>query len=320
MRELAMRLQLFATSAVWLLAAGDALAQPTTATNEIELPKVEAFRLERGMKLGIGPAKENSGIVMSRQWPDVFWMHNDSGDEPRIYAVRRDGSVYPSDRYGAETPGTLVGGAINVDWEDITTDSLGHLIVADFGNNENNRRDLVLYYLLEPAPTAGRTACFRRVFFRYPQQRQFPAQADDFNYDAEAIFTIDDQVYVLTKHRSDTRTTLYHFDPAKWRDDEVSPLELVDRFELHGQATAADATADGRRLVVATYKSFWLFEIEDQNQPLRGRVSWLPFTGVEEVEAVCFADDETLLAADEKTAQLFEVPLSRFFSVKATSR
>jgi hypothetical protein len=37
--------------------------------------------------------------------------------------------------------------------------------------------------------------------------------------------------------------------------------------------------------------------------------------GADEIEAVCFADDSTLLAGDEKTAQLFEVPLDRFVRV-----
>ena len=150
-------------------------AQTPAPQAPIELPKVAPLRLEHGKPLGVGPAKENSGIVKSRQWPDVFWMHNDSGDEPRVYAVRRDGTVYPSDRYGTEQPGTLIGGAINVDWEDITVDNRGHLIVADSGNNYNDRRDLVLYVLPEPSPAAGRTTWIRRVFFRYPDQVQFPA-------------------------------------------------------------------------------------------------------------------------------------------------
>ena len=79
----------------------------------------------------------------------------------------------PNRRYEQEQ-GVLIGGAINVDWEDITVDEAGHLIVADVGNNYNDRRDLVLYYLDEPAPTAGRTVFRKKIFFRYPEQRQFP--------------------------------------------------------------------------------------------------------------------------------------------------
>ena len=59
---------------------------------------VEPLELGEGVRLGRGPDRENSGIVKSRRHADVYWMHNDSGDEPRIYPVRRDGEVHASTR------------------------------------------------------------------------------------------------------------------------------------------------------------------------------------------------------------------------------
>ena len=174
----------------------------------------------------------------------------------------------------------------------------------------------MLYILPEPSPTAGRTTWTRRVFFRYPDQQQFPAAKESFNFDCEAIFTLGEQIYLVSKHRSDTQTTLYRFHPEKWRDEDVDTLELVDLFELYGQATAADATADGKRLLVCTYNAIWLFDIEDPTRPLRGKVYWLPFTGPEDVEAACFADDKTILIADEASGQLFEIPIDRFVVVR----
>ncbi|MCA9233938.1 MAG: hypothetical protein KDA44_00605 [Planctomycetales bacterium] len=288
------------------------------------MPAVAPWPLTGGIALPPGPAKENSGIVRGRLWPDAFWMHNDSGDEPRIYPVHRDGSPFATERDNDVPPGMLIGGAINVDWEDIAADSAGHLIIADIGNNGNNRRDLTLYYLAEPAPTAERTRVLRAVHLRYPDQKHFPARADDFNYDAEAIFTLGEQVYILTKHRSDTAATLYRYDPnakkaAKAATKKAVKLDLVDRFEFGGQVTAADATADGKRLLVATYNAFWLFQIDDAKQPLRGSVSWLPFEGPKQIEAVCFADESTLLAADEITGMLFAAPLDAFHAVNGVA-
>lgn len=280
-----------------------------------ERAMAQAFSLDNARPLAEGPAKENSGIVRSRLWPETFWMHNDSGDEPRIYAIRRDGTLFQAERDDDKTPGTLVGGAINVDWEDIAIDNRGHLIVADVGNNGNNRRDLALYYLAEPAPSAERTAFLRKVFVRYPDQKAFPAPDTDFNYDAEGVFAIEHRIYILTKHRSDSATKLYCYDPDATPAGDVATLEYVDRFEIGGQATAADATPDGKRVVVATYDAFWLFEVEDPRQPLRGPVSKLEYTGAKQVEALCFADDRTLLAADEATGKLFEAPLDRFHRV-----
>ena len=36
---------------------------------------------------------ESSGIVMSRQYPGIFWTHNDSGDLARLFAVRANGQL-----------------------------------------------------------------------------------------------------------------------------------------------------------------------------------------------------------------------------------
>jgi hypothetical protein len=292
------------------VAAGDAPAAETAVSDGSQV-----LQLGRGRPLGAGPATENSGIVKSRQWPDLYWMHNDSGDEPRIYPVHRDGSVYESSRY-PDAPGVLIGDAINVDWEDITVDASGRIIVADVGNNGNDRRDLVLYYLAEPSPDAGRTVALRRIFVRYPEQSAFPAPANDFNYDAEAVFTLGDDVFICTKHRSDTLTRVYRLPSDSTADVQV--LEQVDAFDVEGQATGADATAAGDKIVITTYDSLWLFEHVDPQHPVSGPVRRLRFSPSDgDVEAVCFADDDTLLLAAEAAQRIYEVPATAFRSVPA---
>ena len=273
------------------------------------------FDLGKGAKLGDGPAKEHSGIVKSRNWPDLFWMHNDSGDEPRIYPVHRNGQVEKSERE-PENPGVTIAGAINVDWEDITVDDRGRVIVADVGNNRNDRRDMVLYIVPEPAPLAERTTFVKRLFFRYPGQNEFPAPKDDFNYDCEAIFTIGDAIYLCSKHRSDTLTKLYRLDPNS--NEEVQTAELVDSFDILDQATGADATPDGKRIVINTYEDLWLFDVTDPEHPLSGPVKRLSFENDDDVEAVCFADDETLIIGAEAAGRIYEVPLSAFADYERT--
>ena len=64
-----------------------------TVASALELPKIEPVALTPLANLEGPPGSgEVSGIVPSRQWPGVFWVHNDSGDETRIYPVGRDGS------------------------------------------------------------------------------------------------------------------------------------------------------------------------------------------------------------------------------------
>lgn len=182
-------------------------------------------------KLGPGAGNEISGIVRSRRDASVFWTLNDSGDEPRIYPIRADGAVIRSVRY-PDVPGTLVGGAINGDWEDIALDASGRIIVADFGNNSNARADLALYFVEEPEPTEGRTTFTSKVLFKYPDQKTRPAPSSDFNFDAEALFTVGDDVFILTKHRSDSFTKMYRLDDRT--PGVINTLAYLDRFDIGG--------------------------------------------------------------------------------------
>ena len=286
--------------------AASGVAAPAPASSQESAPRVQ-LKFVADLDPA-GPGKENSGIVKSRQWDDVFWIHNDSGDEPRLYAVRASGKAYDQSR-ADDRPGVLIGGAINVDWEDITTDARGNILIADVGNNSNSRRDLVIYHIREPAPQANRTSVFAKTFFYYPEQRAYPAPKSDFNYDCEAIFTVGAEIFLFTKHRSDTRTRLYRIDTnAK----QPVAAELLGGFDPKGQIVAADCTADGKRLVVASYSQLWLFERENHSQNFLSAKARTATYESEQVEAVCFRDSETLLLADEKLGKLFTVPLAEF--------
>ena len=263
--------------------------------------------------LGRGPASENSGIVSSRTRDDLFWMHNDSGDEPRLYPVRRDGTVYGSSREPSQA-GVLLGGAINVDWEDVTALSDGTLVVADVGNNGNDRRDLMLYLIDEPSPSASRAAWRRRVFVQYPDQREFPPPRTNFNFDCEAVVAIADRIYLFTKHRSDTKTKVYRLDD--FSEGVRHPLRLLQEFDIRGQAVAADALPDGSKLVLATYEQLWLFDVKDVDRPLDWPIGRLAIEG-EQIEAVCFDGPDRVLMADEATAKLYAAPVSAFTPVAA---
>lgn len=255
---------------------------------------------------------EISGIVKSRSNPNVFWMHNDSADQPRVFAIDSLGNFYQSDRY-RNYEGVSIAGATNVDWEDITTDDKGNLVIADVGNNYNDRKDLVLYVVPEPSPIASNTTFLKKLFFKYPDQKSYTVK-EDFNYDCEAVFFADGKFQMLSKDRMDTYTRLYRMDIEK--TDEVNTLTLVDKFDIGGKVTAADATIDGNRLVVITYDAIWLFERKSASSSyFSGNIWWLPVEAPQ-IESVCFKDDNTLWLVDEDTAELYEVPLKKLLKVR----
>ncbi len=217
--------------------AGCAHAAPAAATGQLDA------RID-----------ESSGLVESRAWPGVFWTHNDSGDAPRIFAVRSNGALVRE---------VAVEGATNVDWEDIAVGEPGRLWIADTGNNGNDRRDLTVYGLAEPDPAGtGAVRADAVIHVSYPEQHGFPDPASR-NYDAESLFWVDGTLWLLTKHRSDLKTVLYRF-PALSGD---VALERVQDFELGGDpnhyggsATGADLDPTGRYLALLSYHALFVFE------------------------------------------------------------
>ncbi len=87
---------------------------------------------------------EASGIVKSRRFPGIFWVHNDSGNAPLLFAVRSDGRIVR--RFRLAIP--------NLDWEDIAIDDQGHLYLGDIGNNTGLLRVRTIYRIDEPDPSS----------------------------------------------------------------------------------------------------------------------------------------------------------------------
>ena len=99
-------------------------------------PQSEAPRarptVERIGTVAFQPISEISGLVRSQRYPDTWWVHNDSGDEARLFAIDDRGDViippWLRDRdFHGETPvagaspwvGHRVALAANYDWEDL---------------------------------------------------------------------------------------------------------------------------------------------------------------------------------------------------------
>lgn len=279
---------------------------------ELKFPTIEPEVLKAKYELDYWGKLELSGIVKSRSDKNVFWIHNDSGDQPRIFALDSTGHFYQSDRY-KNSEGIVIAGATDVDWEDITVDNKGNVVVGDIGNNGNDRKDLVLYVVPEPSPVASNTTFLKKLFFNYPDQKAFPDKKD-FNYDSEALFFADGHFHLLSKNRGDTFTKLYRLDHEK--TDEINTLTYLDKFNIGGKVTAADASPDGNRIVVITYTAIWIFERANASSGyFNGHIWWLPVKAPQ-IESVCFKDEKTLWLLDEVTAALYEVPVSKLMKIK----
>ncbi len=178
---------------------------------------------------------ELSGLVLSRSQPGVLWTHNDSGDRPRVFALRADGTVLAD----LDVPGAQA-----QDWEDIAI--RGHeLYLGDIGDNARRRPTVDVYRVAEPhVPAAGTTAPATRLRLRYP----------DGAHDAETLL-VDPRsgaIVIVTKEL-DGRSGVYVARGSR--------LRLAARIDLGlgSLATGGDVSADGRVIAIRTYGSVFVW-------------------------------------------------------------
>jgi hypothetical protein len=113
---------------------------------------------------------ESSGIVKSRRYPGIYWVHNDSGNPPLLFAVRADGQIVR--QFRLDVP--------NIDWEDITIDDEGHLYIGDIGNNTRSLPIRVIYRIDEPDPAFSQErplAVSSMTFYALPSENRFDAES-----------------------------------------------------------------------------------------------------------------------------------------------
>lgn len=264
--------------------------------------------------------EEGSGVVASRRYPGVFWLINDSGNEPRLFAVDLEGEAV------SDPDGIRVEGARNSDWEDIAIDGES-LFIGDVGNNANLRRNLGLYVLKEPDPatvTEANGASF--VGFTYPDQKAYPPWSGGWNFDCEALFVSRGKPYLLTKQRPTFRLWVPALSTRLYRLDSLDPsqkheLVLVDEHrDLGGWVTGADMAQDESRLALviqSPQQAVWVFDRPGDGGDRflsRGRARRFRFHSAKTVEAVCFENPEAVVVINEERA-IFKLKLSDFEEV-----
>ena len=98
-----------------------------------------------------------------------------------------------------------------------------------------------------------------KITFHYPDQKQFPPQPSNWNFECEAFFFRNDSIYLFSKNLSnpnDGYTKMYRL-PDK---QGAYTAELIDSFYLNEPVTSADISPDGKTIVLLTYFSLWVFK------------------------------------------------------------
>ncbi len=245
---------------------------------------------------------EASGLAASRRHADHFYVHNDSGDLPRVFLIDRSGRTRLEIR---------LQGAQARDYEDIAMapgDAAGQwdVCVADIGDNSARRSTVVVYRFPEPELPADGAPLIevtpQAFTFKYADG---PADAEAFCVHPET-----GDGYILTK-RTDGRSFVYKL-AAPWSADEVRVLPKLAEVRLPaplaaaGIVTAADIGPDGRRLAVRCYFGGWEWRLPEGLDVAAFDRIWqaepaaLSLALERQGEALCYAaDGRSLLTVSE---------------------
>jgi hypothetical protein len=246
--------------------------------------------------------KESSGLAWSPDQGGVLWSHNDSGHPAEIYAVDTEGVLL------ATVPLT---GARNRDWEDMATgrcEAGTCIYLADTGDNGEERRSVRLYRVSEP--TVPRAGPGQTNAASAEDRSQSPVEAEDFHFqlpdgprDIEAMFVLPgDEVYFVTKGRRHP-VSVYRYPPPLRSESVMLEFvqNLTDRgLPLYRQITGADASPDGRTVVIRSYQSLAFYRVVDGKLvPLEGGGVSLGSVGEAQGEGVALGPDGTVALSSE---------------------
>ena len=205
-----------------------------------------AAQFERPETLGdvkIKGLPESSGIAASRKHPGIFWTHNDGEGGPHLYAI---------DRKGHRRGKVRIAGAKMLDWEDIAVGP-GGLYIGDIGDNQRNRKQIVVYRVPEPDPGAAVSKPAARIVLTYP----------DEPHDAEALLVHpkSGEIYIVTKARgTDTKTLVFKAPAGGGQLKRIAEIDFPNASLMSlivGRVTGGDISPDGREVVLCDYFRGW---------------------------------------------------------------
>ena len=252
---------------------------------------------------------ETSGLFFHN---GLLWTHNDSGGKPVLYGM---------DTTSFEIVQKItLKGARNKDWEDVCTDGETDF-VGNIGNNKGKRKGLKIYmFPISAIPNEGDLVIKPdSIMFRFADQTNFEKRKDH-DFDCEAMFATENNLYLLSKGWATGTTRLYRLP----KTPGTYVAEVVNSFNSLGLVTGADYDAQSHTLVVVGYanKKVWepfiylIFDFEEHGQNLANHRFELPNHHGLQTEGITFFDSGRCFVSAEInklfSARVFELDFRKW--------
>ncbi|WP_236644000.1 hypothetical protein [Sorangium cellulosum] len=231
-----------------------------------------------------GDADECSGVVAGAVHPGTLYLHNDSGDRPRFFAIGLD---------GAPRGEIEVAGARAVDWEGAARGPCGAgggscLLFGDIGDNDRERDRYALYEVREPAALGGarRAVAAEAISLAYP----------DGSHNAETLLVhpVTGAITVVTKVKKKKDSAgIYELStrPAAGQTATLVGAGSIAAPVGSRSFTGGDVRADGAGVLLRTYSHVFFYPMApDQTvaQALAGPPCDMPAADEDQGEAIAW--------------------------------
>jgi len=216
---------------------------------------------------------EISGLASSARRNNTLWAINDSGNQPKLFALKHTG----------EPIGSFEIAVKNLDWEDLASawiNGESYLLIGDIGDNRLSKDEHDIYIIPEPLlddlavePAVKPIVPAYTLRFRYPDGR----------HNSESMAFADGWVYILTKEpqadgkRQASQVYRVPLDLTKQSRslvaEKITSLAIPSNSILSrlissirevdiSQPTAFDIDAQNRYAYVLTYRSVYRYKRE----------------------------------------------------------
>ena len=253
--------------------------QKTILTKKFDLPK----------KL-----KEVSGMTYVLENQSI-WCLEDSGNKNELYQI---------DSIGILKNTITIDNTENIDWEDITKDNQGNLYIGDFGNNDNDRKDLCIYKINVSDLNNDTAVPAYKITFQYTEQTDFPPKKKNLVYDVEGFFELNDYFYLITKNRSknfDGSAMVYKIPNSAGNRQAILVTTINTGTDFkNGAITSAAITPDAKTVVLLTHSKIIMFKNFENDAFWKGTKTEIDLQHYSQKEAICFKNDHVVYISDEK--------------------
>lgn len=233
---------------------------------------------------------ENSGMEYLQ---GSLWMINDSGNSDHLYQLNTKGEVLSKIK---------IKNAKNRDWEDLATDKENHIYIGDFGNNDNQRDDLVIYGINIDQVKDEKVKA-EEFYFTLEDQDNLNPKKKHRNFDIEAFVYYKKGFYLFTKNRSSkfngvTKVYRLELEQKNQKAKLIAQIDLCNNPETC-QVTGA-AIYENTIALLMHDKVYLVKDFENNNFSDFTPIS---FDHNSQKEAICFKKSNKLFVSDEKSTK-----------------